>query len=261
MSMPLPNSHHDRDQSTVATLRVPPSSVDAEQSVLGGILLSPDSFDTVDAILHVDDFYRRDHRLIYDGIIEVRANGAIPDAVTVAEWLESSGHADIVSPSYLIELASNTPSAANIAAYANIVKEKSNLRRLIEAGTEIVNYGFAPDGQDAASVYHRSLSAITAIQPALTNDIPPTDLFGESNPPELKREWLPPPIQDLVFSASAVKGSPPEVMALSMLVACAAACDDRFQVQPRYRTNRAGRNRPACGAWSWAIRPPRKPRP
>jgi len=104
---------------------------------------------------------------------------------------------------------------------------------LIEAGTDIVNYGFAPDGQDATAIYHRSLSAITAIEPALTNSQPPTDLFGEAPATTLRKEWLPPPIQDLVFAASAVKGSPPEVMALSMLVACAAACDDRFQVQPR----------------------------
>jgi len=217
----------------VTPLRVPPQSVEAEQSVLGGVLLSPDTLPTVQEILDPEDFYRRDHRIIYQAIIEVAANGQVPDGVTVCEYLESNGHAEAINGSYVIDIASSTPSSANVQAYATIVKEKSNLRRLIEAGTDIVNYGFAPDGQDATAIYHRSLSAITAIEPALTNSQPPTDIFGESPGTVLRKEWLPPPIQDLVFAASAVKGSPPEVMALSMLVACAAACDDRFQVQPR----------------------------
>ena len=219
--------------ANVTPLRVPPASTEAEQSVLGGILLSPNTLDAVDEIISEDDFFRRDHRIIYRAIQETRLNERTPDVVTVGEYLETNGHAETAPPSYLMELASNTPSAANIEAYARIVKDKANLRRLIEAGTAIVNYGFAPDGQDATDIYHRSLSAITSIEPALTNSQPPTDLFGEAQATQLRKEWLPPPIQELVFAASAVKGSPPEVMALSMLVACAAACDDRFQVQPR----------------------------
>ena len=219
--------------ASVSALRVPPFSAEAEQSVLGGILLAPHTLDSVDEVINEDDFFRRDHRLIYRAIQEVRINDRTPDAITVGEYLEANGQTETVSTGYLIELASNTPSAANIIAYATIVKEKSNLRRLIEAGTAIVNYGFAPDGQDATDIYHRSLAAITSIEPALTNSQPPADLFGESPATTLRKEWLPPPIQELVFAASAVKGSPPEVMALSMLVACAAACDDRFQVQPR----------------------------
>lgn len=215
------------------SLRHPPFSAEAEQSVLGGILLSPDRLHEVNEVLNDDDFFRRDHRLIFQAINEVAINGQIPDAVTVGEYLEANGLSEQASSGYVIDIASSTPSSANIQAYATIVKEKANLRRLIEAGTAIVNYGFAPDGQDATDIYHRSLAAITSIEPALTNSQPPADLFGESPATTLRKEWLPPPIQDLVFAASAVKGSPPEVMALSMLVACAAACDDRFQVQPR----------------------------
>lgn len=159
--------------ASVSALRVPPFSAEAEQSVLGGILLAPHTLDSVDEVLQEDDFFRRDHRLIYRAIQEVRLNERTPDTITVGEYLEANGQSETVSASYLIELASNTPSAANILAYATIVKEKSNLRRLIEAGTAIVNYGFAPDGQDATDIYHRSLSAITSIEPALTNSQPP----------------------------------------------------------------------------------------
>lgn len=227
-------AHGDNAPSaTVTPLRVMPQSVEAEQAVIGGMMLDPSVIPAVSEALDAEDFYRRDHRLLFQAVQDVHHNGQRPDPVTVAEALESTGNADDVPSGYTVELASNTPSAANVMAYCGIVREKSNLRRLIEAGTEILNYGFSPDGQNASEIYHRSLSAITAIEPSLADSPPPTDLFGEYAPPALRREWLPPPIQDVVFSASDVKGSPPEVMALSMLVACAAACDDRFQVQPR----------------------------
>lgn len=217
---------------TTDNLRLPPQSVEAEQSVLGAILLDPSVYESVYERLDESDFYRHDHRVIWRAISEVFGSGNAPDSVTLGEYIESN-HADDVPRGYVTELASNTPSAANVLAYAEIVKEKSTLRRLIEAGTEIVNYGFAPNGYDASDIYRKSLLAITAIEPSVSGTPPPTDLFGDYQPPTLRKEYLPPPLQDIVFRASDVKGSPPEVMALSMLVACAAACDDRFQVQPR----------------------------
>ncbi len=131
--------------SRIESLRVPPQSVEAEQAVLGGLMLAPDSLDHVSDQLNEDDFYRRDHRLIYRAIRELSVKNKPFDVVTLGEWFDSNGLAEqIGGSSYLIELASTTPSAANITAYAEIVREKSVLRRLIEAGTEIVNDGFQP---------------------------------------------------------------------------------------------------------------------
>lgn len=217
---------------TIDHTRDIPAAIDAEQSVLGAILLDPSVYDAVFARLNEEDFYLRNHRLIWNAIGDVIERGKAPDAVTLSEHLEAN-HPDIVPRGYIIELVSNTPSSANVMAYATIVREKATLRRLIEAGAEIVNYGFSPNGYDASDIYRKSLLAITAIEPSIQGEPPPTDLFGDYQPPLLRKEYLPPPLQEIVFKASDVKGSPPEVMALSMLVACAAATDDKFQIQPR----------------------------
>jgi replicative DNA helicase len=116
-------------------------------------MLAPEAIDRVGDLLTEADFYRRDHRLIYRGIRELSEKNKPFDAVTLGEWFEANGLSEqIGGPSYLIELASTTPSAANIRAYAEIVREKSVLRQLIEAGTEIVNDGFQPEGRDSQEV-------------------------------------------------------------------------------------------------------------
>ncbi len=142
-----------RPQHSVDALRVPPQSVEAEQAVIGGLMLSPESLDRVGDFLTEHDFYRRDHRLIYRGIRELSEKNKPFDAVTLGEWFEANNLSEqIGGPGYLIELASTTPSAANIRAYAEIVREKSVMRQLIEAGTEIVNDGFQPEGRDSQEV-------------------------------------------------------------------------------------------------------------
>lgn len=142
-----------RTDSKLDALRVPPQSVEAEQAVIGGLMLAPDSLDRVGDFLTEHDFYRRDHRLIYRGIRELSEKSKPFDAVTLGEWFEANNLADqIGGTSYLIELASTTPSAANIRAYAEIVREKSVMRQLIDAGTEIVNDGFQPEGRDSQEV-------------------------------------------------------------------------------------------------------------
>ena len=142
-----------RSDSKLDALRVPPQSVEAEQAVIGGLMLAPDSLDRVGDFLTEHDFYRRDHRLIYRGIRELSEKSKPFDAVTLGEWFEANNLADqIGGTSYLIELASTTPSAANIRAYAEIVREKSVMRQLIDAGTEIVNDGFQPEGRDSQEV-------------------------------------------------------------------------------------------------------------
>lgn len=142
-----------RSEPKIDALRVPPQSVEAEQAVLGGLMLAPDSLDRVGDFLTEHDFYRRDHRLIYRGIRELSEKNKPFDAVTLGEWFEANGLGEqIGGTGYLVELASTTPSAANIRAYAEIVREKSVLRQLIEAGTEIVNDGFQPEGRDSQEV-------------------------------------------------------------------------------------------------------------
>ena len=142
-----------RTDAKIDALRLPPQSVEAEQAVLGGLMLAPDSLDRVGDFLTEHDFYRRDHRLIYRAIRELSEKNKPFDAVTLGEWFESNSLSEqIGGTGYLIELASTTPSAANIRAYAEIVREKAVLRQLIEAGTEIVNDGFQPDGRDSQEV-------------------------------------------------------------------------------------------------------------
>lgn len=134
-------------------LRVPPMSVEAEQAVLGAIMLDATAFPMARALLDERDFYRRDHQLIFRAIIECNDRDQPFDSVTLGEWFESQGLAEhVAGGAYLIELASQTPSAANAEAYARIVKDKAVLRRLIEAGTKIVNSGFQPDGRDSDEV-------------------------------------------------------------------------------------------------------------
>ncbi|KFN48979.1 replicative DNA helicase [Arenimonas composti] len=146
-------SEAQRTESKLETLRVPPQSAEAEQAVIGGLMLAPDSLDRVGDFLTEHDFYRRDHRLIYRAIRELSDKGQPFDAVTLGEWFESNGLSEqIGGTGYLVELAASTPSAANIRAYAEIVREKSVLRQLIEAGTEIVNDGFQPEGRDSQEV-------------------------------------------------------------------------------------------------------------
>src|SRR6187455_2101951 len=115
-TMPL-RSEASRTESRIESLRVPPQSVEAEQAVIGGLMLAPESLDRVGDFLTEYDFYRRDHRLIYRAIRELSEKNRPFDAVTLGEWFDSNGLAEqIGGTAYLIELASSTPSAANIRA-------------------------------------------------------------------------------------------------------------------------------------------------
>ncbi|MEV8519893.1 replicative DNA helicase [Dyella marensis] len=139
--------------SAIEALRVPPHSIEAEQAVLGGLMLSPDSLDKVADRLGERDFYRKDHRLIWRAITELANKGMPCDAVTLGDWFEANGLAELVGgATYLVELANATPSAANIGAYADIVREKSILRQLIDAGTETTEDGYRPEGRSVQEV-------------------------------------------------------------------------------------------------------------
>jgi replicative DNA helicase len=132
----------------IARIKMQPHSIEAEQSVLGGLLLSADGWDAVAETVAPADFYRHDHRVIYRQIARLAEAMEPVDVITVADKLEASGELDAAGGlSYLAELAQNTPSASNIRAYAHVVRERSSLRKLIEAAQEIADSGFSPDGR------------------------------------------------------------------------------------------------------------------
>ena len=133
-----------------AALRVPPHSVEAEQAVLGGVLLDNDAWDRIAGIVTGAHFYRSDHRAVFAAVSGLCEEGRPCDAVTVAERLDRDGQLDAVGGlAYLAELAENTPSAANIVAYAEIVRERAVLRELIRTSTEIADTAFRPQGRGA----------------------------------------------------------------------------------------------------------------
>ena len=157
----------------VESLRVPPHSVEAEQAVLGAVMLAPESWWQVSVMLKDTDFYRRDHQLIWRTLQTMMAPATGDpsiDPVTVGEQMESLGYTEQVHPAYLVELASTTPSAANCEAYAKIVADKAVLRRLIEAGTHLVNDGFHPDGKDSDEIMSRAIARIEETNPRVEAD-------------------------------------------------------------------------------------------
>lgn len=145
-------------------LRIPPQSVEAEQAVLGGLMLAPKAWDDVAELLTAESFYRRDHQLVWRAIKHLIDKSRPIDPVTLGEWFESQGLAEQVSGgAYLIELASTTPSAANIRAYAEIVADKARMRRLIEVGTEMVNAGFSPEGRSSVELIGEAATQVSAL--------------------------------------------------------------------------------------------------
>jgi replicative DNA helicase len=142
----------DRDYA-YESLKVPPNSIQAEQSVLGGLMLDNQTWDSVADKVSESDFYRRDHQLIFRTIAKLADNQTPFDVVTISELLEATNELQTVGGlSYLGMLAKDTPSAANIISYANIVRDRSVLRQLIHVGTEISDSAFNTEGRDTADL-------------------------------------------------------------------------------------------------------------
>ncbi len=132
------------------SFRVPPHSVQAEQSVLGGLMLDNEAWDQVADRIIGEDFYRREHQLIFRAIDRLAERQQPFDVVTLGEELERAGGLqDVGGLAYLGNLAKDTPSAANIRAYADIVREHSVMRQLIRVGTDIAGRGFRPEGRSS----------------------------------------------------------------------------------------------------------------
>jgi replicative DNA helicase len=148
----------------VARLRVPPHSIEAEQSVLGGLLLDNSAWDRAGDLLTDSDFYRYEHRLIYEAIGKLVATTKPADVITVYEQLQTMGKAEECGGiAYLNALAQSVPSAANLRRYAEIVRERAILRKLIEASDEIATRAFNPQGQGVSQILDEAESRIFKI--------------------------------------------------------------------------------------------------
>jgi replicative DNA helicase len=152
--------------------RQPPQDLTAEQSVLGGMLLSKDAIADVVEVLRPDDFYRPNHQTVYDCILDLYGRGEPADAVTVSAELQRRGELiRLGGAPYLHTLIATVPTAANAAYYAEIVAEKAILRRLVEAGTRIVQLGYhGADGAEVNDVVDRAQAAIYEVTERSTSE-------------------------------------------------------------------------------------------
>jgi replicative DNA helicase len=149
---------------SLESLKLPPHSVEAEQSVLGGLLLENEALDKIADILTASDFYRHDHRLIYQHIGKLIEHNRPADIVTVAESLDNAAELSSVGGlAYLGALAQNTPTAANIRRYAEIVRERAIMRKLVEVGSGIAESAYSPQGRDAQQLLDEAESRIFQI--------------------------------------------------------------------------------------------------
>ncbi|MFZ2288559.1 MAG: replicative DNA helicase [Halopseudomonas yangmingensis] len=147
-----------------AALKVPPHSIEAEQSVLGGVMLDNNAWERIAELVSENDFYRHDHRQIFRALSSLAARNQPFDVVTVAETLDREGLGEQVGGlAYLGQLAKNTPSSANIVAYAQIIRERATLRQLISTSSEIADNAFNPRGRQAGEILDEAEQKIFAI--------------------------------------------------------------------------------------------------
>lgn len=147
-----------------SNVRMPPHSQDAEQAVLGGLMLDHLALEKISDVLRAEDFYRADHRKVYEAIVDLSEGNKPFDAVMVAEWLSKRDQLEEVGGvPYLVELVEAVPTAANILAYAQMIRESSVLRKLIDVGTQVVQMAYRPEGRTAAEVMEFAEREIFAI--------------------------------------------------------------------------------------------------
>ena len=166
MDIPAPDEYFDAPPADLelGQLKIPPHSLEAEQSVLGGLMIANESWDHVAEQVSEADFYRADHRLIFAQMARLVERDEPLDAVTLAEALANAGELDRAGGiAYLAELANNTPSAANIRAYAKAVRERSTMRSLINTASQIMDAGFNPEGRNSEELLDEAERAIMQI--------------------------------------------------------------------------------------------------
>lgn len=150
-------------------LRLPPQAIEAEQSILGSMMLDNKIIDDIGTELNSKDFYRNDHRLIFNEIMSLDERGEAVDVVTVSESLTHQGQLDTAGGlAYLGALAQNTPNTGNVKSYAKIVRERAILRRLIDSANDIIQKAYQPDGRTPEEVLDYAESVIFEI--AKNND-------------------------------------------------------------------------------------------
>ncbi|WP_370545335.1 replicative DNA helicase [Glaciecola sp. MH2013] len=139
--------------------------------MLGSMMIAPDSWDKVAEIVVENDFYNRSHRLIFSAIIKLLSNNQSVDTVTVKDTLAQSGLLDEAGGfAYLIELAKNTPSAANVSAYANVIRERAVVRELIGVAHDIADIGYNPEGRDSSDILDLAESKVFEIAEKRTGE-------------------------------------------------------------------------------------------
>lgn len=178
-------------------LKVPPHSIEAEQAVIGGLMLNNEAWDEVADRVSESDFYRPNHRVIFNTIQKLADQNKPLDVITLSEMLDSLGELEKSGGlAYLGELAKNTPSAANIRAYADIVRERSVLRKLLEVSEKIAKSAFSPEGRETHELLDEAERHVfeiahsstrqqgpMGIQSLLTNTVDRIDtLFRTKNP-------------------------------------------------------------------------------
>ncbi len=148
----------------IARLRVPPHSIEGEQSVLGGLLLDNSAWDRAADLLNESDFYRYEHQLIFAAIQQLVSGSKPADVITVFEQLQMQGKAqDVGGLTYLNALAQSVPSAANMRRYAEIVRERAVLRKLVTASDEIATNAFSPQGKSVSDILDEAEAKIMKI--------------------------------------------------------------------------------------------------
>ncbi|EJX02583.1 replicative DNA helicase, partial [gut metagenome] len=151
------------DEAAVAVRR-PPQSISSEQAILGGLMIDNNALDSIVDLIQAKDFCRRDHQLIYEHIVGMIQKGRPADVLTVTESLRDAGlENEMGGFVYLNELVNNTPSAANIRRYAEIVRDKAILRQLITAGDKMVGAALSPEGRETAQILDEAERDVLAI--------------------------------------------------------------------------------------------------
>ena len=171
------SSLRENADKTLEYIKIPPYSIEAEQSVLGGLMLDNNSWDKVSELISAEDFYRLEHRIIFKTLWNLSRLNQPFDVVTVSEELKNQNQiSNIGNESYLFELANNTPTTSNIAAYAEIVRERSVRRKLIESAGIIANLAFNPEGRAVKEILDTAEREIFKIAEQRSRGMGPVDI-------------------------------------------------------------------------------------
>ncbi|MCA0403608.1 MAG: replicative DNA helicase [Proteobacteria bacterium] len=164
-------------KNSIDSLKRPPHSAEAEQSIIGGLMLDNQVFDKISTKISEADFYRTEHKILYKAILDLVKKEQPFDVVTLLDSLKSSNELDDAGgETYLFELANNTPSVANVSAYADIVREKSVQRQLIAVASDIADSAYNPSGREVSDLLDFAETKVFAIAEQTTTDGGPENI-------------------------------------------------------------------------------------